>query len=82
MLLFGMCPQGPCTHIVYTLALRTPYVGTLGPVVKIMVPFWVPIIIRHHYLGYPKRDHNFDNYPYAIWVHGPLGAYSIRDFKL
>ena len=33
-------------------------------VVKIMVPFWVPIIIRTNYLGYPKRDINFDNYPY------------------
>ena len=20
----------------------------------------------------PKRDHNFDNHPYTIWVHGPL----------
>ena len=29
-----------------------------------MVPFWVPIIIRHLYLGYPKRDPNFDNHPY------------------
>ena len=28
-----------------------------------MVPFGVPIIIRHLLLGYPKRDHNFDNYP-------------------
>ena len=26
-----------------------------------MVPFGVPIIVRHLYLGYPKRDHNFDN---------------------
>ena len=28
-------------------------------VVKIMVPFWFPILARHP--GYPKRDHNFDN---------------------
>ena len=27
-------------------------------VVKIMGPFWIPVIIRH-----PKRDHNFDNHP-------------------
>ena len=28
-----------------------------------MVPFWVPTIIRHlYYLGYPKRDPNFDNH--------------------
>ena len=32
-------------------------------VVKIMVPFWVPIIIRHLLFRYPKRDLNFDNYP-------------------
>ena len=36
-------------------------------VVKIMVPSWVPIIIRHLvYLGYPKRDYNFDNYPHPF----------------
>ena len=29
-----------------------------------MVPFWVPIIIRHLiFLGYPTRDHSFDNHP-------------------
>ena len=28
-------------------------------VVKIMVPFWVPILIRHLLF----RGHNFDNYP-------------------
>ena len=33
-------------------------------VVKIMVPFWVPITYGTYYLGYPNRDHNFDNYPY------------------
>ena len=32
-------------------------------VVKMMVPFWIPIIIRHtYYVGYPKRDHNFDDH--------------------
>ena len=33
-------------------------------VVKIMVPFWVLLQYGTYYLGYPKRDHNFDNYPY------------------
>ena len=28
-----------------------------------MVPFWVPIIIRHLLFRVPKRDLNFDNYP-------------------
>ena len=33
-------------------------------VVKIMVPFWVPFFFYGtYYLGYPKRGHNFDNYP-------------------
>ena len=32
-----------------------------------MVPFWVPIIIRPLvFIGYPKRDHNFDNHPYIL----------------
>ena len=30
-----------------------------------MVPSWVPIIIWPVILGYPKRDHNFDNQPYS-----------------
>ena len=34
-------------------------------VVKIRVPLWVRNIIRHFYLGYPKRDPNFDNHPYV-----------------
>ena len=30
-----------------------------------MVPFWIPIIIRHLIFRVPqKRDHNFDNHPY------------------
>ena len=29
-----------------------------------MVPFWVPITIRHLILGYPQRGHNFDNHPH------------------
>ena len=35
-------------------------------VVKIMVPFWTPIIIRHLIFWVPenaKTDHNFDNHP-------------------
>ena len=32
-------------------------------VVKIMVPFGVPILIRHLIFRVPKRDHNFDNHP-------------------
>ena len=32
-------------------------------VVKIMVSFWVPIIIRHLLFRVPKRDLNFDNHP-------------------
>ena len=44
-------------------------------VVKILVPFWIPIILR------PKRDHNFDNHPndksmaamvFAVLVRLPL----------
>ena len=35
-------------------------------VIKITVPFWVPYIIRTYYIGYPKRDHNFDNHPCSI----------------
>ena len=34
-------------------------------VVKIMVPFGVPIIIRHLLFRVPTRDHNFDNHPYV-----------------
>ena len=35
-------------------------------VVKIMVPFWVPIIVRHLIFRVPKRDHNFDNHTFAV----------------
>ena len=35
-------------------------------VVKIMVPFWIPIIIRHLIFRVPKKiDHNFDNHPHV-----------------
>ena len=38
-------------------------------VVRILVPFWIPIIIRHLIFRVPKRDHNFDNHPqiFSIW---------------
>ena len=35
-------------------------------VVRIMVPFWIPIIIRHLIFRDPKRDHNVDNHPYRV----------------
>ena len=35
-------------------------------VVKIMVPFWVPILIRGLIFRVPKRDHNFDIHPYRV----------------
>ena len=38
-------------------------------VFKIGVPFWVPIECGTYYLGYPKRDHNFDNHPYRRAVY-------------
>ena len=35
-------------------------------VVKIRVPFWVPIIIRHLLFRVPKKGpYNFDNHPYG-----------------
>ena len=36
-----------------------------------MVPFWVPIIVRHLIFRVPKKDHNFDNHPYIggyFWI--------------
>ena len=35
-------------------------------VFKMMVPFWIPIIIRHLIFRVPKRDHKIDNHPYDI----------------
>ena len=37
-------------------------------VVKIRVPFWGPIIIRHHLFRVPNKGHNFDNYPCDLGV--------------
>ena len=34
-------------------------------VVKIMVPFGYPKYSVPHYNRDPRRDHNFDNHPYA-----------------
>ena len=43
-----------------------------------MVPFLVPIIIRHLLFRVPKRDHNFDNHPdLKVWA---LHATSPEDF--
>ena len=51
--------RGMCIHVrVYTHT---------WVVVKIMVPFWIPIIIRpliFRVPGAPKEDHNFDNHPH------------------
>ena len=41
-------------------------------VVKIMVPFWSPIIIRH--LIFRKKDHNFDGHPCGFCVLGSWGV--------
>ena len=47
----------------YSYGTIYPY-GTVWVVVKIGVPFGVPIIIRHLLFRVPKRDPNFDNHPY------------------
>ena len=35
-------------------------------VVKIVVPFWIPIVIRHLIFGVSKKDQNFDNHPHVL----------------
>ena len=61
--------------------------------VKIMVPFWIPMIIRHLIFKYPKKDHNFDNHPYGGLgfkgfeayirrMYGCVGAYKVRGLEL
>ena len=45
------------------------YWGYIWVVVQIMVPFWIPIIIRHLISRDPKRDHNFDNHPYYYYYY-------------
>ena len=48
--------QAPCAFALRFRNFRRD--SDIWVVVKIMVPF-------SYYLGYPKRDHNFDNYPYV-----------------
>ena len=40
------------------------YIWSIWVVVKIMVPFWMPTVIRHLIFRHSKRDHDFDNHPY------------------
>ena len=47
----------PMTHIV------TLVIPIIRVVVKIMVPFWSPIIIRHLIFRGPKKGPYFDNHP-------------------
>ena len=59
--------------------------GVIWVVVKIMVRFWVPIMIRHLiYFGYPQRDHNFDIHPYSyiLDIQGPQHASPMLWFKV
>ena len=60
-----------CVFIHYiTVEAMKPY----SVVVKIMVPFWVPNIVRHRLFRVPKRGHNFDNYPYVASACGPASS--------
>ena len=43
------------THVRFSLELAS----RIWVVVKIMVPFWVPIIIRHLLFGVPKKGPSF-----------------------
>ena len=40
-------------------------------VVNIKVPCWVLLILRHLLFKVPKRDLNFDNYPYGMEPQSP-----------
>ena len=42
---------------------QTAVASSRWVVVKIRVPFWVPMIIRHLSFRVPKKDPSFDNYP-------------------
>ena len=57
--------------------LKESYSGELPlwVVVKIRVPVWVLIVIRHLVFRVPKRDHNFDNHSYESFrkLGGTLG---------
>ena len=48
-------------------------------VVKMMVPFWIPIIIRHLVFGYPRRDHNLDNHAFMCEENASLCC--VADFS-
>ena len=43
-------------------SLSRPATKPMWVVVKIMVPFWIAIIIRRLIFRVPKRDHNFDSH--------------------
>ena len=47
------------------------FTGIIWVVVKIMVPSGIPIIVWHLIFRVPKtekRDHNFDNHPYGLYM--------------
>ena len=50
-------------------------------VVKIMDPFWIPIIIRHLIFRVPKKDHNFENHPYN-YIRDYIGDHYMEEFRL
>ena len=50
------------------------HVCIYGWLSKLWSLFWVLVKIRHLFLGYPKRDPNFDNYPY-IYIYIYLCIY-------
>ena len=52
-------------------------------VVKIMVPFWVPNVVRHLLFRVPKRDPNFDNYPCGLGCSSPevTGCVRVEGFR-
>ena len=45
--------------------VESPMLSFTWVVVKIMVPFWVLVIIRHLLFRVPKSELNFDNHPHA-----------------
>ena len=58
--------------------------GFIWVVVKVIVPFWIPIIIRHLIFRVPTRNHNFDNHPYTcfeFWAQG-LGCQNPASTKV
>ena len=53
------------TGFFHQINLSRPHVS-IWVVVKIMVPLWVPMIIRHLVFGVPKKGPYFDNHPYEV----------------